>query len=208
MPDPLALELDPALGDQLTLAAYEADFDQRDAQAAGRDSWKFERQQNFQEFGNPSWEAFHRGDWDEALRLVEDQRDMWLRSVREDQERGSVFRRVRVVEEPLAPYVQWELHVLRLQAQCGVPVRIVRAEALRPLEAGDVLPEVVVLAGRTLYQVHYTRAGRATGAIRYTDPRITEYWEEFIKELHATGEDVICYVDRYVSQLPPPRSTE
>ncbi|MEV0665015.1 DUF6879 family protein [Actinomadura luteofluorescens] len=36
---------------------------------------------------------------------------------------GLKIRRVRVVERPLSPYVQWELHALRMLAEEGFELR-------------------------------------------------------------------------------------
>lgn len=127
------------------LDAYRSDFRQRDAAVTDRDSWKFERRQDFQEQASPSWDAFRRGEWAEALRLMGDRREHWRRLAREDRERRSAFHRVRVVEEPLTPYLQWELHALRVQGESGMPVRVVDGAGLRHLEATAApLPEVVV----------------------------------------------------------------
>ena len=208
MPDRDSLDLDAARGERLTRTAYRSDFAQRDRDVVGRSSWKFERLQHFLELDNPSWEAFRQGAWDKSLALLEGRRERLLRSVQEDQERGNPFYRVRVVQEPVTPYLQWELHSLRVQAQCGRPVRVVQAEAVSPLETAVILPEVVVLGGQTLYEVLYTAEGTLDGGVRFTDTRLAQRWEGFIQELYQEGEDVIDYVDRYVAHLPPPRTKE
>ena len=208
MPDRNPLPLNPAQGERLTRDAYRRDFAQHDRDVVGRSSWKFERLQHFLELNNPSWEAFRRGAWDESLALLEARREGLLKSVQEDLERGNPFYRVRVVQEPVTPYLQWELHSLRVQAQCGRPVRVVQAEAVSPLETAVILPEVVVLGGQTLYEVLYTAEGTLDGGVRFTDTRLAQHWEGFIQELYQEGEDVIDYVDRYVAHLPPPRTKE
>lgn len=58
--------------------------------------------------------------------------------------------------------------------------------------------------GRTLFQVLYTEAGVANGAIRYTDRDLVERWENYIKALYAVGEEVISYFDREMVHLEPP----
>lgn len=208
MHDRDALTLDAARGERLTRDAYRRDFAQRDRDVVGRSSWKFERLQHFLELNNPSWEAFRRGAWDESLALLEGRREGLLKSVQEDLERGNPFYRVRVVQEPVTPYLQWELHSLRVQAQCGRPVRVVRAEAVSPLETAVILPEVVVLGGQTLYEVLYTAEGTLDGGVRFTDTGLAQRWEHFIQGLYQAGEDVADYVDRYVTHLPPPRTKE
>jgi hypothetical protein len=202
-----ALALDRSLGDRLELAAYRSDFRYRDDRASGRDSWKFERRQHFQEPGSPSWEAFRRGDWQEALRLTGDRRDQWRKVAREHRERGSVFHRVRVVEEPLTPYLQWELQALRVQGESGMPIRVVSGERLRGLEGPGELPEVVTLGGQVLYEVVYTDEGVLDGGVRFADPGTVGRWERFVKALYRDGEDIVSYVDRQVAHMPAPLAT-
>ncbi|MBP0457712.1 DUF6879 family protein [Streptomyces montanisoli] len=207
MPDPGDLDLADVPGERLTTEAYRRDFRLRDGEVTGRNSWKLERRQQFEEGHSPSWDAFLRGDWQEALRLHGEKRDRWERIAREDRARGSVFHRVRVVEEPLTPYLQWELHALRVQGESGSPVRVVSAEKVRPLEAARPLPEVVTLGGRVLYEVRYTQAGLLDGAVRHTEPGLVARWERFVAGLYEDGEDIASYVDRRVASLPAPRLT-
>lgn len=204
MPDRQAPELRSEWGESLARQDYKRDFRERDAQVRGRDSWKLERRQHFEEQSSPSWEAVLRGDWDEALRLLENRREALLEIGREDEERQSFFHRVRVVEKPLTAYLQWELHSLRIRAECGERISIVNAEALADSEEFGPLPEIVILGGRTLYQVLYSATGIPIGAIRYTDPDLVLRWESYIEDLHRTGEDVLTYFDREVAHLPRP----
>ncbi|MDT0342261.1 DUF6879 family protein [Streptomyces litchfieldiae] len=205
MLDLQALALDPAQGHRLDVADYKQDFRQRRGEVQKLDSWKLERQQHFMELNNPSWDAFHRGEWDEALRLLADKRAEVRSLVQADRNRGSVFHRVRVVEQPLTPYLQWELNSLRVRAESGMPIRVIEGEKVRHLEAAGPLPEMVSLGSRTLYNVRYTDAGVLEGAIRYTDPDLVERWTRFIKELYEDGEDLIPYVEREVAHLPAPQ---
>ncbi|MEU0694989.1 DUF6879 family protein [Streptomyces niveus] len=202
-----ALTLSRARGDRLATAAYRQDFRQRDKEITGRDSWKFERLQHFEELNSPSWDAFRRGDWQVALQLLDAKRDRWEKIAREDAERGSVFHRVRVVEEPLTPYLQWELHALRVQGASGTPVRVVSADRLRPLEIKSLLPEIVTLGGQVLYEVLYTEPGVLDGAVRFEDSRLIRNWEAFVQGLYEDGEDIVSYVDRHVAHLPAPPPT-
>jgi hypothetical protein len=203
-----APELNATRGERLAQPAYKADFRER-RQRGNRDSWKLERRQHFEESDpSPSREALRQGDWAEAMRLIDAQRAEHVRNVREDSERGAAFHRIRVVEEPLTPYVQWELHALRVQAESGTRIRVVDIGQIRDLEPLDtLLPELVSLCGHTLYEIRYTAEGVPDGAVRYTDPGLIERWEAVMKALYEAGEDLIAYIDRYVAHLPPPRLT-
>ncbi|MFF7648252.1 DUF6879 family protein [Streptomyces sp. NPDC007983] len=198
------LELHPSQGDRLAIADYRSDFRLPRGAIRDVDCWKFERQQAFVDKGD-SWDALCQGRWEESLRLLEEKRASLLEGVRQDRESNTVFHRVRVVEEPLTPYLRWELHALRVQAEAGKKIRVVGPGEWSVLEADGPLPEVVVVGGRVLYQVLYNEADVLDGAIRFRDPELIKCWEGFIAELYEGGEDVLSYVERRVAHLPPPR---
>lgn len=203
MPD-LPPPLDPATGTHLPLDAYRREFRDRQWRIPGQESWKLERRQHFKEPGFASWETFSRGDWHEALRLIEEERD-YLREFSAQAERlGIALYRVRVVEHPIDPYLQWELHLLRLRAECGELIRVVGPEAVTPYEKAHSLPEVVTLGDATLYQVLYDDNGVLAGAIRYSDPVTVDRWTSFIRDLFSKGEDLHLFFDREIAPLPPP----
>ncbi|MFJ9618825.1 DUF6879 family protein [Streptomyces noursei] len=191
-------------GQRLGNEEYLRDFRARDAAIRNGDSWKLERLQHFEEVGSPSRDALRRGDWATALRLFEEGRGN-LRGIQADEEaRGSVFHRVRVVEEPLTPYVQWELHSLQISAEYGERVRILPAQAVAAAEAGGLLPELTIQDGKVLFHVLYTEAGVPDGAIRFTDPDIVDPWTAYVRSAYAAAEDIASYFDRAVAPLPAP----
>lgn len=196
-------ELDRAQGERLALAAYRSDFQERQWTIAGRDSWKLERGQSFQEPGFDSWEAFSVGRWEEALRLIEAERDYLRDFSAQNAARGIDLFRVRVVEKPLSAYLHWELHLLRLRAECGEKIRVVGPEAVSGLESVQRLPEILTL-GEVTYRIQYTEQGTLDGAVRFTDPHVAADWRAFIRDLYDAGEDLSAYFDREVRHLPPP----
>ncbi|QRX91174.1 DUF6879 family protein [Streptomyces noursei] len=191
-------------GQRLGNEEYLRDFRARDAVIRNSDSWKLERLQHFEEVGSPSRDALRRGDWTTALRLFEEGRDN-LRAIQTDEEaRGSVFHRVRVVEQPLTPYVQWELHSLRISAEYGERVRILPAKAVAAAEVDKLLPELTIQDGKVLFRVLYTDTGVPDGAIRFTDPDVVDSWAAYVRSAYAAAEDIASYFDRVVAPLPPP----
>jgi len=205
MLDHKAPDLDDAWGERLDRAAYHEDFRRRRWAAEGRDSWKLERQQHFREPGNESWQAFARGDWNEALRIFEAQRPALDRAARDAEQHRAPFYRVRVVEEPLTPYLQWELHGLRVRDEVLGGIRVLQAGHVSALEEWALLPELVVLGGHTLYRVVYAEDGTADGAVRFLDGGLAAEWAEFIGRLHGQAEELSTYFARSVAPLPPPR---
>ena len=204
MLDLLAPGLPDELGERLTREDYKRDFRERRAAIRDGESWKLERLQHFEETNDDSREALRQGDWPAVLRLFEADRDALVRRARDEASRGAVFHRIRVVEEPLTPYVQWELHWLRLSAECGHSVRVLPVSAVAAAEGDALLPELNLLDSRVLYRVLYTAAGQPDGAIRFTDPSIVRNWAEYLQELYAAAEDVQAYFGRAVADLPPP----
>lgn len=201
--DPGPLRLDPAQGDRLTDEAYDRDFAAVEGAVRGVASWRFEPDPHPPiRPDDASWDALIRGDQQEALRLLQDERTQWQETAQADRQRGAVFRRVRVVNNPISAYTWWELHSLRVQAQCGMPIRVIHADQVTPL--GKQLPDVVVIGRTTVYQALYNDAGHTDGAVRYRDPALAEEWASTINLLYTSGEDLIPYFEREIARLPFP----
>jgi hypothetical protein len=203
MPDPL--DGWDAGGTHLSLEDYRADFRATESTIAGQDSWKLERRQHFRQPGSASWEAFARGQWTEALRLIEARRESLMEFGAETAERATSLYRLRVVAEPITPYLQWELHSLKLRAECGEIVRVLSAEAVRQLESNGELPEVVTLGTSTAYRILYDVDGVLSGGVKVTDPQAVGRATRLIRRLYGEAEDLAAFFDRAVAPLPPPR---
>lgn len=191
------------IGDHLSLDDYIADFDER-FEAPADDCWKVERRQTFVEQGSASYDAFARGDWSEALRLIEE-RKPGLREYHEQlAARGLDVRRVRVVEQPVSPYLVWELNSLRQRRELGELIRVAGGDLVAPHEVDGELPEVVGIDEAVVYQVLYDDEGVATGAIRSTDPNQVAHWRGVFVALFDRSEDLADFFDREVTGLRPP----
>lgn len=196
-------------GERLSLPDYRADFGARQWEIGGQDSWKLERQQHFREPGFASWKAFTEGNWARSLRLVEDEREFLTEFSGKARDLGIGLYRVRVVEQPIIPYLQWELHLLRLRAECGELIRVVSPDQVRDYEPdGARLPELITLGSSTLYRVIYDDHGELDGAVKITSPRQVARATEFIRSLYAQGEDLAAFFQRAVAPLPPPRGED
>lgn len=196
--------LDAATGDRLEQAQYKEDFRRRLQDIDGQDMLKLERRQVFRQPGTPSWEAFVRGDWEQALRIYQDKLETLRASLAARRDRGIDYRRVRVVEKPIIPYVQWELNVFRVRTAAGERIRVVGPEAVSFLEQDGPLPELINLGPETLYEICYDEHGVANGAVRYTDPELVANYRRLVDELYENGEDFRVYFEREVAHLPPP----
>jgi hypothetical protein len=191
-------------GERLGLEAYREDFRRRDFAVDGCDSWKLERRQGFREPGDPSWEAFVRGDWEQALRLIEARRGELLDLSRLAAGHDCRLVRVRVVEQPLTPYLQWELHLLRVRAECGELIRLIGPEHVATYEQFGLVPELVTLNDDTVYEILYDADGVLAGAVRYLGRASRDRVAGRIEELYVLGEDIDTFFDREVAGLRPP----
>jgi hypothetical protein len=191
-------------GARLSLGEYREEFRAAQWAIPGQESWKLERRQHFREPGFDSWEAFARGDWDAALRLIEDERPYLAEFSAKAGQLGIVLYRVRVVETPIDPYLQWELHLLKLRAECGELIRVLAGDQVREHEADGLLPELVTLGSSTLYHVCYDDAGELAGAVRVTDPADVAAAAALTRCLYEQGEDLAAFFERVVAPLPPP----
>jgi hypothetical protein len=192
-------------GTRLSLEDYRADFRATESMITGQDSWKLERRQHFRQPGSASWEAFTRGQWAEALRLIEARRESLMEFGAKTAEKGTDLYRLRVVAEPIIPYLQWELHSLKLRAECGELIRVLPAAAVRQLEDDGELPEVVTLGPSAAYHILYDADGVLTGGVKVTSPQAVGRVTRLVRRLYGEGEDLAAFFEREVAPLPPPR---
>jgi hypothetical protein len=203
MPDPL--DGWETAGTLLSLRDYRADFRDTESMLARQDSWKLERRQHFRQPGSASWEAFARGQWAEALRLIEARRESLMEFGAKTVQKGTDLYRLRVVAAPIIPYLQWELHSLKLRAECGELIRVLPAAAVRQFEDDGELPEVVTLGPSTAYHIPYDADGVLTGGVKVTNPQAVGRVTRLVRRLYGEGEDLATFFEREVAPLPPPR---
>ncbi|MGW0879426.1 DUF6879 family protein [Streptomyces sp. NPDC002671] len=191
------------LPERMDRPAYHADF--RQVYESGiRHLNKLERGQNFKERGFASWETFAAGEWDRALSLIQEKRDIYTRQFREAARLSILQRRLRVVEFPVTPYVQWELFVLRLRVELGDNIRVLDARKISDIEKDRPVPEVVILGDVAMYEVLYDDDGNAMGANRYTDRALIRETSAGFDTLYEHGDDFHDFFDREIIPLAPP----
>jgi hypothetical protein len=112
-----------------------------------------------------------------------------------------------VVERPVSAYVQWEMHSPKIIDECGMPVHVLHADAVRDLERVRPLPEVVIVGTRVLYEVCYDDKWAACGARRVDDPMVIRQAAAEMAELWRTGEPLLTYFKREIALLQPPMAS-
>lgn len=193
-----------AEGVRLGQDVYTSDFTERFRRVGPEGFWKLERMQAYDEGDFPSWLAFRRGEWEESLRLIEELRPEYEEFFGRIARAGFRHRRVRIVERPLTPYVQWELHILRVKGEYGEEVSVLDAERVAAYEEVGPLPELCVLGDEAVYVVEYGPGGVPGGAVRYTAPEVVAKARAFVRELYGAGEDLAEFFPREVAPLPAP----
>lgn len=195
---------DGVSGEPLSQADYQSDYNERFAKSDGYDSWKLERLQHFEQPQEARWEAFARGDWNQALRLLEDRRPNLEKLCKDSADRGIDLYRVRVVELPLTPYLQWELHSLRISAESGEKIRVIGPNQIEQFERDGLLPELLTVGADTVYEICYDESGVPAGAIRFIDSETTARCNKFMESLYDAGEELASFFEREVAHLEPP----
>ncbi|MEV5896646.1 DUF6879 family protein [Nonomuraea fuscirosea] len=165
--------------------------------------WKLERVQSFREPNEPSWVAMLEGDWDRSMKLVDGRSGV----AGEGEGRVERFsrRRIRIVEQPVTPYVQWEMHVLALREAGAEQVRVLHAGEVAEQEVGRRLPELVVLGTVAMYEVTYDASGRHSGARRIDDREVIAACRGELDKMFAAGEEFRAYYEREIVPLPAPQ---
>lgn len=195
--------LNDVAGTRLDRETYKGDFRER-FWASGNRLLKLEAQQTFAEPDDRSWKAaFVGGDWELALRLIDERRTEYEKDKERMRDLRITSRRLRVVRLPLSPYLQWELRVLRLMNEISDEIRVLDATHAPAHPAGGVLPELVVV-NDTTYEVLYDDTGALSGAIRRNDAGLAGSCRELISAWYDTGEDVGDFCTRHLPRLPPP----
>jgi hypothetical protein len=165
---------------------------------------KLERLQFFREPGYPSWDAFAAGRWDEALQIMQRDRSAVEKEFAEDSRTGLVSYRVRVVELPITPYLQWELYELKTRAECGENIRVVGPDAVARYEIEAVVPELIFMGNLAMYEISYDHTGTQTGGRKFTGSELIEQCLSEVHALYARGEDLLTFFGREITPLPPP----
>jgi hypothetical protein len=166
--------------------------------------WKLERIQDFREPEEQSWAAMMAGDWAGALDLIEHKRDQSRQLAKRSG--GFTNRRLRIVEHPVTPYLQWEMHILRIRVETGEQdIKVLDARVIEHLEQERPLPELLVLGRTVMYEVLYDDMATLRGARRIDDPGVIRACRKELARLFEKGEDLLDYFDREIASMPPPK---
>lgn len=165
---------------------------------------KLERLQDFRQPDDESWRAFAAGHWGESLELTARNRRNVVAEFEEDARLGYRSYRVRVVEFPIHPYLQWEMHRLKIRAECGENIRIIGRERVARFERARVVPELIFMGSLAMYEIRYDENGVLAGARKLTDPELIAGCRAEVLALYERGEPFGEFFDRVIATLPEP----
>lgn len=137
--------------------------------------WRFlklECRQTYQELEtNRSQEAYSRGDVAQAEELLLNEAEADRPLYDDIKSRGIEYARLRLVEEPLTPYLNYELLAYRIRAKMGEVIEIVRCDAVRGLTGDDYFD--FLLFDRHTALIHdYGDTGLQSGGWVTEDPAV------------------------------------
>lgn len=191
-------------GETLDRASYHEQMREETERVTGV-VWKLERSQFFHESDDdPAWQTYLAGDWDRSIEIFEAERPDVRAEAQKYTRQGSELRRLRVVEHPISPYLQWEMHSFHVLVQCGMPIRVIDANLVRDREQAEPLPEVIVVGSQVLFEVRYDDTWAARGARRIDDPDVIAQVGGELAALWRQGEPLVDYFAREIAPLPPP----
>ncbi len=165
---------------------------------------KLERLQHFREPYDTSWRAFAAGRWEESLEQAERDRPVVEAEFEEDRRQGYTSHRVRVVEFPVTPYMQWEMHQFKIRVDCGEDLRIIGPDAVAQYEADGIAPELIFMGSLAMYEVLYDETGVLAGGRKFTDPELIAGCRAEVQALLNQGEEFQVFFEREIVPLPPP----
>jgi hypothetical protein len=111
---------------------------------------------------NQSQEAYNRGDVPKARELLQHEAEADQRLYEEVRQRGINYVRLRLVQEPLTPYLEYELIGYQIRATMGENIEVVHCDAKLQLPNEDYFDYLLFDHDAAL--IHdYGKLGRQTG---------------------------------------------
>lgn len=144
--------------------------------------FKFERLQTYQEAGNASLQAFLEGRRSEAMELLGDYRhgdaEYYEAACRKDVH----VVRVRAVEQPLSPYLQWEFASYHVSARYGERILVIDLTEESAAEA-SAASDFLLFDTRVALVLNYGAGGLLRGAWLLDSPQHVQPYAELAARL-------------------------
>jgi Family of unknown function (DUF6879) len=119
-------------------------------------------QSYFEAEGNQSQEAFNRGDVSKVRELLQQEAEADRPLYDGIRRRGIDYARIRLVQEPFTPYLEYELMSYRIRAAMGENIEVVRCEPAIRLPNEQYF-DFLLFDQRTALIHDYGETGRQSG---------------------------------------------
>jgi hypothetical protein len=127
--------------------------------------------------GNTSQEAYDRGDVEKARELLNHEAEADRPLYDDVEKRGIDYARIRLVQEPLTPYLEYELTSYRIREEMGENIEIVRRPPHERLPDEDHFDFLLFDRSRAL--IHdYGDTGSQSGGWGTSEPAVILRLEE------------------------------
>jgi hypothetical protein len=166
---------------------------------------KLERRQCFKEPDSPSWRAFDSGDWRLALELINVENEETKDYFEELKSRRIRALRIRIVEFPIDPYLQWEFWVYHRNARLGEDIRVITLDELHRRRGQDYeLPELAIIDDTVAYEVMYDDSGLNVGGRKIVDQILIRQCTNEFMELFNVAQPIDDFFPEHILPLSDP----
>ena len=151
-----------------------------------RSRWvKVERLQEYDESDSAGYQAFRRGDYAEARKLVQQMVRSQTALYSHAQQFGVAMIRIRICDLPLSPYmVHYEIPAYLADIECGEDIRFVDAQRIEELLTDSGISDYVLFDDKRVTALIYD-VGSATlqDVLLTEDPAVVRQYVEISDEL-------------------------
>jgi len=145
--------------------------------------FKLEELQSFAEPGDPSFEAYRRGDRIAAARLIKSRVAKQGIMYGSALSRGVKLLRVRIVDLPITPYLSYEWPAYHVNATIGETILVPEPALISDLRHDRRMKDFLLFDDFLVLLLHYDSAGVFVGATPITDSERVQEYKEFSESL-------------------------
>src|SRR6266508_1141533 len=155
-----------------------------------RSRWvKVERLQEYDESDSAGYQAFKRGDYAEARRLVQEMVRSQTGIYSHARQFGVAMIRIRICELPLSPYlVHYEIPAYLADIECGEDIRFVDSRLVNDLLTDSGVSDYVLFDDKRVTALIYDAASATLqDVVMAEDPAVVRQYVEISDELIRTS---------------------
>jgi hypothetical protein len=142
---------------------------------------------------NQSQEAYNRGDVSKARELLQQEAEADQPLYEEVKWRGINYARIRLVQEPLTPYLEYELMSYQIRATMGEHIEVVRCDTTLRLPNEDYF-DFLLFDQHTALIHDYGELGRQAGGWLSEDGGVIARLETTALALRQTAISLVQFL--------------